>query len=132
MVSHFLVDLRFSVNEFYDKQHKAKSMELETKSLEFQNKLAKTQNENSEVLKILNEIKSSSLRSKLTDSELSYLDKLMDLYSKYAVVLLDMVSMPIKSWAKESVSCNNVLHEISEATNKALKELSFLQEGLNK
>ncbi|HDX8428199.1 TPA: hypothetical protein RQN23_002899 [Aeromonas veronii] len=107
-------------------------MELEKKVMEFQNKLAKTQSENSEVLKILNEIKSSSLKSKLVASELSYLEKLMDVYSKYAVVLLGMINIPVDSWAKESFSFESVLGEISEAASKALRELSFLQEELNK
>lgn len=132
MVSHFLVGLKFSMLEFYDKQHKVQRMELEKNVLEFQNKLANTQSENTEVLKILNEIKSSSLKSKLAASELSYLEKLMDVYSKYAVVLLGMVSIPVESWVTESVSYENVLREISEATNKALRDLSFLQEELNK
>lgn len=132
MALHFLADLKFSISEFFDMQNKVKCMGMDKNVLEFQNKLAKTQTENSEVLKILNEIKSSSLRSKLASSELSYLDKLMDLYSKYAITLLSMVHIPIESWVKESTSYTDVLQEISEATNSALKELSFLQEGLNK
>lgn len=108
------------------------NMEIEKNVLDFQHKLAETQNKNSEVLKILNEIKSSSLKSKLSNSELSYLEKLMDVYSKYAVVLLDMVNMSVTSWGRESNSYISVLDEISQATTSALKELIFLQEGLNK
>lgn len=132
MVLHFLADLKFSLIESLDNQNKVRCMELEKKVMEFQNKLAKTQSENSEVLKILNEIKSSSLKSKLVASELSYLEKLMDVYSKYAVVLLGMINIPVDSWAKESFSFESVLGEISEAASKGLRELSLLQEGLNK
>lgn len=132
MVLHFLADLKFSLIESLDNQNKVRCMELEKKVMEFQNKLAKTQSENSEVLKILNEIKSSSLKSKLVASELSYLEKLMDVYSKYAVVLLSMINIPVDSWTKESFSFESVLGEISEATSKALRGLSFLQEELNK
>lgn len=132
MVLRFLADLKFSFMEFYDKRCEMQNMEIEKNVLDFQHKLAETQNKNSEVLKILNEIKSSSLKSKLSNSELSYLEKLVDVYSKYAVVLLDMVNMSVTSWGRESNSYISVLDEISHATTSALKELIFLQEGLNK
>lgn len=132
MVLHFLADLKFSVMEFLDNRREIRHMEIEKNVLDFQHKLAETQNRNSEVLKILNEIKSSSLKSKLNNSELSYLEKLMDVYSKYSVVLLGMVNMSVSSWGRESNSYISVLDEISQATTSALKELIFLQEGLNK